>query len=1086
MKKFISFILSLNMLLLTLPAYAAGGDYQRVFSAADTSMKGFEIAEGYTIDNNGLFDKNLSRSFRYTEKKFSGKYEYEVTFKSEFENSLSILFNYIDKDNYNYIEIQPEVKKASLKAISNGVMTTGGLYDIENEISSDMWVTAKIISNGGRGISLSLSTGGDFVEIFADKYLKNGSQSGYVGYDASGNPLAVKSIKVKDMGEADFVEPETVVGNETEEKNDEAQMNTQIAQRSDDVLKLICGLRIMKETENGLDGGANIGLAEMQEIASNLKWSYTGTEEYVTERSALDFIFSLLRCTFKMTYDEKYRMALNMGLLKKTAYDGDGLITRYDMAQLIYNSLDQQMFNISDNYHNISNNRGKCLFDNVLKLKKVKGQVTDNGITALYSKSKVGVGNLIVGGVSLQNKTDWRAAELIGRMVEGYYNEEDELLYVKLLSNEKILYIDALEVEDFSNNTLTYENGNINKKKTASVTAGAAVIYNGEHMPSYSDEFFETIENGSLTLISSDGTNNYDTVIVEAYQNFVIASIYEPELAIYNAAYDIKNEDNRLYKIDLSDYEFIEIFSAEGIPMTFEELKIDHALSVAASNNYLKLVVSTTQEVGFTVSGISKDYKGRTVVTNGEKSYVVSPSYFRAYEQKEIKMGEVYTFLINSFGDISWTILSANYQYESGCLARVTLEDSEDCTYLRLFEADGEIQHFKTADKVKFIDEMGNISQMDYKQIYNALKDQNELVTYRLNSDDRLAEIQLPYDGYKEDCPNKFMKLCDDEDGPYSYKDVAYAFGYKYFFGNVKRTFTVASDEVTDPKRYGVISKISSLTNGTKYKMKCYSEKSEYLVDYAIIYDYKKESSIPTIRNRELVVTDVRYELKDNEVKFKISGYASSDVVLYCEPEVAENAYDIFSYADKTNAQTHHTVQKGDIIKYSTDYVTGEVIDIVIIYRSTELHPETGTEGWILGANSVDQNPFIIDAEYKTTTMLDNNGTKPGREAGSRRYFYGWVYDMEGGVITVTTQDLNHYGNYYKWDNPASEEYISEYHTSSAYPGVTLKKNDDTGKLEVSATKDIRTFKQYGTNCSRVLMCVTNAQNYYFMVVLNN
>ena len=60
MKKFISFILSLNMLLLTLPAYAAGGDYQRVFSAADTSMKGFEIAKGYTIDNNGLFDKKLT------------------------------------------------------------------------------------------------------------------------------------------------------------------------------------------------------------------------------------------------------------------------------------------------------------------------------------------------------------------------------------------------------------------------------------------------------------------------------------------------------------------------------------------------------------------------------------------------------------------------------------------------------------------------------------------------------------------------------------------------------------------------------------------------------------------------------------------------------------------------------------------------------------------------------------------------------------------------------------------------------------------------------------------------------------------
>ena len=725
----------------------------------------------------------------------------------------------------------------------------------------------------------------------------------------------------------------------------------------------------------------------------------------------------------------------------------------------------------------------------MLKLKKIKGQVTDNGITALTSKSKVGVGNLIVGGVSLQNKTDWKAAELIGRMVEGYYNEENELLYVKPLKNEKLLHIDALEVEDFSDNTtsdniLTYEDKNTNKKKTASVKAGASVIYNGEHMPSYGDELFETIENGSITLVSSEGTSSYDTVIIESYKNFVIASIFEPELAIYNAAYDIKTEENRSYKIDLSDYEFIEIFSTEGIPMTFEDLKVDQALSVAASNNYLKLIVSTTQEAGFAVSGISTDYEGRTVVTNGEKSYVISPSYFRAYEQKEIKMGEVYTFVINSFGDISWTVLSVNYQYETGCLARVNLEDSEDCTYLHLFEADGEIQHFKTAEKVKFIDEAGKVSTMDYNQIYTALKDKNELVTYRLNSDDRLAEIQLAYNGYKKDCPNKFMKLCD---GSLTYENEFYAFNNLYFLGNAKRLFTVNSSESHDPRKYGA-AKLSQIQTNKSHNVKCYSENSKYLVDYAIVYDLKT-IQYNKIREDEFVVTDVRYELRDDEVKFKITGYSSGEKVLYCDPEIAQNAYDIFSYGDKENAQEHYTVQKGDIIKYYTDIITGEVTEIFIFYRSTEPHPETGSEGWILGADSTEQNPFSIDDNYKTTSMLSNAGVKPGREDGSRRYFYGWVYDMEGGVITVTTQDLNHDGDYYEWDDSDKDdsdnaEYISEYHTLTPYDAVTLSKNDATGKLEVISGKNIRTFKQYGTNCSRVLLC--SANEHYFMVVLNN
>ena len=40
---------------------------------------------------------------------------------------------------------------------------------------------AKIVSNGGRGISLSLNTDGKFVDVFTDKYLKNGLQSEVAG-----------------------------------------------------------------------------------------------------------------------------------------------------------------------------------------------------------------------------------------------------------------------------------------------------------------------------------------------------------------------------------------------------------------------------------------------------------------------------------------------------------------------------------------------------------------------------------------------------------------------------------------------------------------------------------------------------------------------------------------------------------------------------------------------------------------------------------------------------------------------------------------------------------------------------------------
>jgi len=1074
MKKIILFMLSISMLISSLPAYAAGGAYEKVFSSASDDMTGYEITEGYTITDDGIFDKNLSRSVIYKGQSYSGKYEYEIEFKNEFENSSNIIFNYVDSANYNYIEILPEAQKASLKTKCAGKMSTGGLYDIQSKISTDTWVTAKIISNGGRGVSLLINTGSGFEEVFTDKFLRNGSQSGFVGFEALDNPMAVKRISVQETGEADFVEPEISVPSYDDVPQDTDSDETAAVERDDEILKLMISLGIMQETANGTDGSAYVSLPEMVEIASNLKYSYSPEpEQNVTQKMALDFIFDILRCTIKMNDNEKYSRALSMGLLRKTAYTGRGYINRYDLAQMIYNAFDKPMF-YSENH---------CLFDDILKLRIVKGQVTDNGITALTSKSEVGIGNVKVGGVVLKNKTTWTMNEIIGRMVEGYYNEEDELLYVKPLKNEAVLEFDASMVDDFSNYTFLYEHIGTGRLKKAQIIPGASVIYNGEYMASYPDELFENIEYGSIKLISTDGSDKYDTVIAESFENFVISSILSDELAIFNAAYDTKDENNRLYKLSLKDYDFIEILDGEGNNLKFEELKVDDVLSVAVGSGYIKAIVSTQQESNFILSEMSQDEEGRTVIGNGNVSYLIASSYFKAYDKIELEMGTTYTFLVNHFGDIVWTSLSTQYMYETGCLARVTTDDVEEVAYIHLYEADGEVQHFRTAEKVRLLDKNGTYHRYNYKEVFGALNGLNEVVVYKLNFNDEITEIQLPHDGYMEDCPNKIMRILDAESGEYRYKDVAYAFGYKYFFGNVKRMFAVAQTDVEDPYRYGVVPGASSFTNYDTYKMKCYSTSSEYLVDYAIIYDYKTNNSWPVPRAKEFIVTDVSYELRDEEPMYKFTGFTTAETTLWCEPEVAENAYDIFTYSQKDSAEVtpkRYKVQKGDIIKYTTDYVTGDVMEIVIIYRDTELNPETGSKGWLLGSTDTSQNPFAISSTYGITL-------NPGREAGSRRFFYGWIYDNEGGVLTVTNQDLSHYGNYYKWDNPNSTAYISEYHTNATYTsGATVQENPETGKLEVKSGKTIRTFKKYGQNCSRVLVCATNTNNHYNLIVLNN
>ena len=97
---------------------------------------------------------------------------------------------------------------------------------------------------------------------------------------------------------------------------------------------------------------------------------------------------------------------------------------------------------------------------------------------------------------------------------------------------------------------------------------------------------------------------------------------------------------------------------------------------------------------------------------------------------------------------------------------------------------------------------------------------------------------------------------------------------------------------------------------------------------------------------------------------------------------------------------------------------------------------------------------------------------------------------MHDGIMEVTNQDLSTGATYWNESGTAtSTQYITENHRASAYTMVTATFMDDkeeTVSVKAGKAADIKSYKQVGRNCSRVLICLSgNEQSQLNMIILN-
>ncbi len=1139
MKRMLSLILSVILILsvCVIPqiGFAAEG-FTKTFSTADDaqSLSDWTLPEGYVLsDADGLTHASTMQKVYYNGGNFSGKYEYSVDFKSVYENSVRIITNYIDKGNFYYMEINPKKSTVSLKTFRRGSIATHGSYSLPFEIKATNVVTARVVSNGGEGMSMYLKLdGGEESVIFENVHVKDYIDEGTVGFDAQANPLKVNNFKVTVLGEKDFVPP---VEEEKPDEGSDVETNTPDSEQpvdknyDDKALKVVTALGIMDKTalENGR---AQVTAEEFAQVINVLKSEYASNDEKITLGTAVEAMVKILGYDVMVgSKNSYYRQADSLKLLDGIdAKTTDNLI-KYDFAQMIYNALDVEILQFVSYGDKVSysTRKNQTLLTKTLEMGMVEGQVTDNGVTGKDGPSAVGQYHMVINGLKLfSHRDNLNRNDYIGRCVTAYYDNSDpdrkELIYIDYHEKEEVLVITPETYLGYSSasKALSYLNGS--KVKTAKIDT-RKIIYNGYYRTDFSKTLFDNITHGSITLVSSTGSRAYDTVIVRDYKSVYVNGIDTVNFKIFNKSYDgdpgeVETKDFEFLADDNLGKSYVYITDTEGNRMDFSEIQVGDVLSIAEANKddgIAEIIVSRKTVADFEINEIYTDETNIQTISDFTTQYKVNKEYKKAFDGGEFEPGDVALLYLDAFGYVSWAELSGSQEIYVGVLADSGMTQGIDAQLqIAVFETDGEQQILTAARKIRFTDEAGVKETLSASDVADKISGLNEFIAYTIDDNDFVTSIELPLAEANKEKDNYLTTLYSGDTLPYQY--YSKSFGYEYFLSSSPRFISVEEAEKTDLTKYSITS-ITSEHQHAKLSevygtMKAYSIDGNNIVDYVLLYG--SETQTLNVEQREVVVTSVSrvFDEETGTKLVKIQGFNGSGITLYAEPNVASSAASMATR--NSDEPKRYSVKKGDIIKYKLDNITGWVEEFVIVFRSEGGYPYTGeapydvrvqSEGWILDGvlkppsdDILNGNPIKIDSSFNLVkpSLIDSNSTTRNAD-DTRRIFYGWVYDKYDGIMEVTTQDLStgatyfNIGREYGYNTTLHENYVNQFYRISAYGTKVKVVYSNTGKEKTitassGSASDIKSYKEVGRNCSRVILATSGNDDVWYMIILNN
>ena len=402
-------------------------------------------------------------------------------------------------------------------------------------------------------------------------------------------------------------------------------------------------------------------------------------------------------------YPKGYLATANrLKLLSGVKSGFDSLITQEDIITILYNAMDVAVseFDGIEEGFAVTKPGEVSFMRDVMKIEKVEGQITDNGITALKSASKISPKYMMVGETKLlYTPASEKFRSLIGREVTAYYDVSNEAYpkLVHVIADDDAIVIDAKDFVSYSSGTIKYYTDT--KAKTINIGRSANMIYNGAYVKTYSASDFD-IEDGQITVIEADSGN---VIIVEDYKNVLVSMVSKENGSVYNklSFAPLGDEIKVINLLDDEEFAVVDIYSADGKALDITDISTNDVLSIAKSKNgeYAKVMVCADVLPATAIYSFDGE---KYEIEAGEID--TSEAFVKAVNKETIDYNNVYDIYLNAFGKMVWaTSAGVKANEKVAILLKLggnSASGFEDVHAIRTYTEDGKIVDFVLNDKI--------------------------------------------------------------------------------------------------------------------------------------------------------------------------------------------------------------------------------------------------------------------------------------------------------------------------------------------------------------------------------------------------
>lgn len=630
-------------------------------------------------------------------------------------------------------------------------------------------------------------------------------------------------------------------------------------------------------------------------------------------------------------------IARETGILKGVEITIESLVDNGTLAKLIYNTLEADMIQqvkFSQGNFSGSITKGKNILGEVFGVKKLRGVVTENYLTALTGESKIAKSNIKIDNVQYE-KAENAFDDYLGYEVDYYVNSyrgRDNIIFAYPTDNNIVLEVASDDLITPTRSQYNYydEEGDL---RSANITLNLDFIYNGKAYPRYVQE--DMIPNvGKIKLIDNGDDGIYDVAFVEDYQNYVVENI-----SLYNKTVTDKLGKQDLVLDKIGNNIEIKLLLDEQ-EADIKDIAIGDILTVYASkdNSYKKVIISN-DEVSGRISTI--DDNDKTIVSINGNDYIVSDTYSDA--DNRIALGVSGNFYFDAFGEIAYVDFNSSEEKYGYLLYIADVGGISRQPEIKVFDSDGKMQVIKLNRKIS----INGAPNVDASKIFNEAElyeqgnsdkkkeyTKSQLIRYRLSQEGLLTDIKTALDktsienyiGYSE---NEFSL-----DAKYS--SVKYFAGQKNFgtlYGvNNKTIFFIIPSDISKEVDFNVISDIA-LGDYLDYNIELYDNTPSFTIEAAIIKPpiieyWKYSDSVFVVEKVSSIVN------ADGDVAISIAGYKDGVFTKLETKDINVKSSDIAKDWGHKNYLASD-LKCGDVIQYTLNKL-GKVDKIKVIFNLEE------------------------------------------------------------------------------------------------------------------------------------------------------